>query len=193
MKRGNILSLFCLLTLSAGCSGTNFVRPEEGLFVLGKTTASEVIKVMGNPSGDSPYVQDDKTMREITYSFASMFEKPHVPGVVPSRSVGFLFLNDIMVGQCFMSSFEIDHTDFDEDKVSQITKDKTTYEEMVALLGKPACEYIYPLIKHVSLRGAGYMYTQYTQSHHKFIKAFIVEYSSDNVIRETEYSASGEK
>jgi hypothetical protein len=193
MKRGTILSLCCLLTLSVGCAGTNFVRPEEGSFVLGKTTPSEVIKVMGNPSEDSPYVQDDKTMREISYSFASMLEKPHIRDVVPSRSAGFWFYNDVMVGQCFISSFEIDHTDFDEGKVSQITKDKTTYEEMVALLGKPACEYIYPFNKHEALRGAGYLYTQYTQSHHKFMKTFIVEYSSDNVIRETAYSASGEK
>ena len=55
--------------------------------------------------------------------------------------------NELLVAQEFVSSFQADATEYDESKVGAIVKGRTTRAEVLALLGRPNGEAIYPVIK----------------------------------------------
>lgn len=105
--------------LLMACVGTNFVRPSDHTFTLGKTTKQEVINAMGKPIMTSQVLKNNVPVETIVYSYAAGAQSL-IGGVTPARSTGFSFANNILVGQLFSSSFTEDKTDFDESKVSEI-------------------------------------------------------------------------
>ena len=78
------------------------------------------------------------------YHASSQAGGAHAPGVAPARGVAFCFSGDILVGYEFASSFEEDHTDFDERKTAGIREGRTSLEEVVVLLGPPHGRQIFP-------------------------------------------------
>src|SRR5918994_96233 len=135
---------FAALALS-GCAGSDFVRPAEGDFVVGKSTLADVTTKMGSPLQSGQLTKNEKLMKVSKYAYAASGGESAHPGVTPARSLTFLFFEDNLVGKEFVSSFKQDSTDFDGQKVSSITKGKSTRQDVVALLGKPSGEAVYPV------------------------------------------------
>jgi hypothetical protein len=64
-----------------------------------------------------------------------------------------------MVGEEFNSTMDGEKTEFDTNKSIAIQKGKSTKDEVIALLGKPSGEVIYPIVTEKNGRGLVYAYT----------------------------------
>lgn len=189
------LALVCVVILS-GCAGTDFKRPEPQSLVVGKSTSSDVTRVMGAPLQTGEVLKNNEKIRTARFAYAEGAGTGRYPGVVPARAMVFSTFNDLLVGQEFVSSFPADVTEFDETKISSITKGKSTRADVLSLLGKPNGEAVYPLIKNRTEVGIIYSYSHVKGSvfDMKFYsKVLIVSFDANTVVTDVEYVSSGER
>ena len=183
-------------TILAGCAGTNFKRPDAGALEVGKSTLAQVSQVMGPPVQTGELLRNGERLKSSRYVYAEGAGTGKYPGVVPARAMVFLAHNDLLVAEEFVSSFPNDATDFDESKVSGIAKDKTTRTEVLALLGKPNGNGIYPFIKNKQESALIYSYVHAKGNafNMKFYnKTLILSFNAAGVVTEVEYASNGEK
>lgn len=180
----------------SGCAGTNFKRPDSTALVVGKSTSADVARVMGAPMQTGELLQNNEKMKMVRYAYAEGAGTGRYPGVVPVRGMMFFTLGDLLVGQEFVSSFPDDATEFDETKVTAIVKGKSTRADVLALLGKPNGDAVYPRTKTKGETGVVYSY-----SHSKgnvfnmkfYSKTLIVSFNAMGVVTDVEYTSAGEK
>jgi hypothetical protein len=180
----------------SGCAGRDFVRPAPETFRNGQTSYSEIMAKFGPPFREGTVIKNDKTVKTLGYAYASVGGRPHREGVTPARAMGFYFSDDVLVGHEFLSSWAEDHSDFDEGKVKDIVKGKTTRAEVIALLGKPAGYYIYPMIKASPGDAAAYVYSETRGSAFNlrfYRKLLLVTLDATGVVSDVEFTASGMK
>lgn len=181
----------------AGCAsaGRNFVRPSEATLVLGRTSYSEVVERFGPGPKEGTIIKNGQTLRTITYAYAraSLAGGAHITGVTPARAIGFCFSGDVLVGYDFTSSFEEDHTDFDETKVAEIKEGKTTRKELEGLLGPPQGRQIHPLIDEKEDAGLVYVYRQWKQGVGAYQKTLTVSVTPVGMVRKVTFSSGGSK
>ena len=194
----SIRYLIALMTAAAlsGCAGTNFKRPDPQAMVVGKSTTADVTRVMGAPAQVGEALKNERKVKTARYAYAEGAGTGRYPGVVPARAMVFTTFNDLLVGQEFVSSFPQDATEFDETKVPAIVKGKSTRSEVVAALGKPNGEAIYPLIKKQGETAAVYSYghAKGTVFNMKFYnKALVVSFGPNDVVSDVEFTSTGEK
>jgi outer membrane protein assembly factor BamE (lipoprotein component of BamABCDE complex) len=178
----------------AGCAGTDFVRPANETLRNGQTSYSQVIGQMGQPRDQGAVVKNEKTLKSISYAYASTGGRGLKEGVVPARAMLFYFHNDILAGYEFVSSWAEDNTDFDSKKINSIVKGKTTRTEVIKLLGKPSGFYVYPMIKSQTGEAAAYVYSDARGSAFNmkfFRKALVVSFDAANIATEVEFSSAG--
>ena len=190
-----LLALATAVLLSA-CAGTDFKRPDAQALVVGKSTAADVTRVMGAPMQVGEALKNEQKIKTARYAYATTGGESLYSGVVPARAMVFSTFNDVLVGQEFVSSFKIDATEFDEAKVKNLVKGKTTRAEVEALFGKPSGEVIYPIIKKAGEKAYVYGYSQArgTAFNMKFYaKTLVVSFDAQGVVSDVDYSSSGEK
>lgn len=127
-----VLAGACLL-------GADFGRPDPASFTLGQTTEQEIRTRFGRPTGQTSARVGDKVVTTLRYAYA---EARSV--AVPVRIMAYAFHEGRLVGFDYMSSFAADQTLFDELAARRITRGVSTRAEVLALLGKPAGQFIYP-------------------------------------------------
>jgi hypothetical protein len=196
MKNIKFLLALAFVVILSGCAGTNFKRPEPQSLIVGKSVSSDVTRVMGTPLQTGEVLKNSEKIKTARYAYAESTGGGRYPGVVPARAMVFSTFNDLLVGQEFVSSFIGDATEFDETKVSAIIKGKSTRAEVIALLGKPNGEAIYPVIKNKAETGLVYSYSHAKGSvfDMKFYsKLLIVSFDANNVATDVEYVSSGGK
>ena len=185
-----------LAVLLAACAGRDFVRPAPESLKNGQTTYKEVLAQFGDPYREGTVVKNDKTVKTLGYAYASVGGKPYREGVTPARAIAFYFFDDVLVGHEFISSWAEDNSDFDEGKVKDVVKGKTTRAEVIALLGRPAGYYIFPLIKQQPGEAAVYLYSETRGSafNLKFYrKLLLVTFDTSGVVTEVDFTSSGTK
>lgn len=192
-----IASLIVLLFSLVGCAGKDFIRPSSDAFQLGQTNYSQVIQKMGEPRNVGDILKNEKSVKSITYVYASAGGKPLEEGVTPARALTYYFYKDILVGQAFLSSFKVDNSNFDDTKAESIKKGKTTRAEVIQILGEPTATLIPPMVKATSGEAIGYMY-QSTRggafSGFKFFhKTLQISFDDKNVVSDIEYTSTGNK
>jgi hypothetical protein len=183
------------LTLS-GCAGTDFVRPDTAFLKNGQTTFAEVVARMGTPRREGSVIKNERTIKTASYAYAATGGKPLHEGVTPARAMGFYFYENTLVGHEFISSWAEDNSDFDESKVKDIVKGKTTRAELAQLLGKPAGYYIHPLIKPTAGDAAVYAFAETSGSVFNlkfFRKVLVVTFDIAGVVADVDYSSSGSR
>lgn len=190
-------TLRCLFAVSAisalfGCAGTDFVRPDSQDLKNGQTTYAQVVARMGEPRREGSVIKNDQTLKTASYGYASFGGKPRREGVTPARSIGFYFYNDTLVGHEFISSWDEDHTDFDDGKIKNIIKGKTTRAEVVRLLGKPSGYYIFPLIKASTAEAAVYAYVE-VRGFTPYTKLLVVTFDAAGIVTDVEFTSSGSR
>jgi outer membrane protein assembly factor BamE (lipoprotein component of BamABCDE complex) len=191
-----LFSALALIAVLSGCAGTNFKRPEPEALRVGKSTQSDVTRVMGNPMQVGEGMKNNQKIRTVRYAYAEGAGTGRYPGVVPARAMVFSTFNDLLVGQEFVSSFPQDATEFDDSKVAAIIKGKTTRSEVISALGKPNGEAIYPMIKSQGDTGIIYSYghAKGNAFNMKFYnKALFVSFAPNDVVSDVEYVSNGEK
>ena len=191
-RMARILTVIVVAVL-AGCAGKDFVRPDSGALKNGQTTYNEIIGQFGKPYAEGTVLKNDKSVKSISYAYASVGGKSHRGGT-PARAMGFYFFDDTLVGYEFISSFAEDNTDFNEMKLNEITEGKTTLDEVIQLLGEPGGYYIYPLIESKSKEASAYAYSETKGSVFNmkmFRKVLVITYDSSRVVTKVEYTSSG--
>jgi len=189
-----IMSIGILLT---GCAGKDFVRPTPEAFKLGTSTYAQVTQQLGEPRREGSLLKNEKTVKSITYAYASTGGEALETGVIAARAMTYYFLNDALVGQEFGSSFKSDNTNFDDAKIGAIEKEKTTREEVVQLLGRPSATYIAPMVKMTSGNAIGYTYSStkggVIGGFKFFRKTLLISFNDKNQVADIEFSSSGNK
>ncbi len=184
-----------LLNLAACSAGRDFNRPPPGSVQLDGTTKQQAFSRFGEPHKTGSQILNDHQVENLIYVY-SKNDDAHVEDVTPARALTLYFLDDVLVGYLFESSFKSDHTDFDETITPRIRKGQDTCQEVTTMFGRPGGEYIYPIVKEPNTSGLMYSY-----SHTKFgfasvdmyIKRMLVTCGEDGIVKEVEYSSSGQK
>ena len=192
---GLLTFTFVLLSLAACSAGRDFSRPPPGSLHIDETTRQDILSRYGEPYKSGSQISNGYEIDNVIYSYASN-DDPHVEDVTPARGLTLFFLDDLLVGYQFNSSFRDDHSDFDETVVPRIKEGEDTCEEVVGMLGKPSGEYIFPMIKERNSRGIGYSYTHTKvgfASMDMYVKSVLVTCDESGVVKEVEYSSSGQK
>jgi hypothetical protein len=192
----SILAATLILGL-LGCAGKDFVRPDASTLKIGQTTYAQATATYGKPFAEGSMTKNDKTVKNVSYAYASFGGKPVKEGVVPARAMGLYFYDETLVGYEFMSSWAEDNTDFDEGKTSQIVKGTTTQGDLLQLLGKPSGYAIYPMIKAATDRAAVYTYMEVSggpfTGRKTYRKVLVVTFDDKGIVTDVDFSATGTK
>jgi hypothetical protein len=200
VKAAALLTLGLALWV-AGCAGRDFVRPSADSLRLGKTTYAEIVARFGSPYREGTMLKNEHIVKTISYAYSTKLgESPAVSGITPARATGFYFVDLVLVGHEFTSSFEKDHTDFDETKITQIKKGETTKDQVIALIGQPTGTYIFPLVQRKDENGLVYLYSQtrvepipFAPKIKQYRKVLVVSVGENGVVTDVTFNASGEK
>ena len=180
-----------------GCAGKDFVRPDPATLKNGETTYAQVTERFGKPFAEGSTTKNEKTLKSISYAYASLGGRPAKEGVVPARAMGLYFYNDTLVGYEFLSSWAEDSSDFDESKMNQIVKGSTTRAEVVQLLGKPSGFAIYPMIKAATGETAVYVYMEVRggplTGRKTFRKSLSVAFDDKGIVTDVDFTSTGTK
>lgn len=191
-----IAATYLIFIFTWGCAGRNFVRPKPDSLSLGNTTYEDVISQFGQPYREGTQLKNEIYLKTISYAYSTAGGTPMFDGVTPGRSVGFSFMDDILVGHVFNSSYKEDSSYFDDTKINQIKKGETTKAEVIKLLGDRYGEYIYPLIEKKNEKALVYQYTQVKGSAFNlkiYIKTLIVTLDQNAIVSDVNLNSSGQK
>jgi outer membrane protein assembly factor BamE (lipoprotein component of BamABCDE complex) len=190
------LALISIVLLLNACAGKDFVRMNDETLMLGKTTQGQIKAALGKPYQTGVVTKNEKQLTTASYAYAATGGKAAAKSVIPARSQGFYFLDNILVGYEFTSSFQVDSTNFDGAKVAEIKKGTTTRDEVVKLLGNPGGKYTYPLIPNMNQEAVNYLYSQTSGSafNLKFYqKQLVISFDPKGIVSNVEYTESGQK
>jgi hypothetical protein len=95
------------------------------------------------------------------------------------------------MGYDFASSFEEDHTDFDEKKVLEIKEGTTTQQEVLEFLGAPNGRQIYPMTEMKDEVAFLYSYGHWKPGSGQYRKNVVVSIAPDGIVRKVSFSSSG--
>lgn len=180
-----------LVSLS-GCAGTNFQRPLDTELVLGRTTYQEVVALLGPSGTDGKVTRDDRTFVVRSYGYVQTQFAAAVAGraVYPSRFAQFIFFDEILVGYLFVSSFEGDHTDFDEGKIALVKKGESRRENVIQIMGRPSGHSIYPLAKEKEQEIIVYEY-RHQRPGGRYRKSVMFTIGADAQVQDVQFTSSG--
>jgi hypothetical protein len=173
-----------------GCAGTDFVRPDAQELKVGQTTYAQVIAKMGQPRREGTVIKNERTIKTASYAYAAAGGQPLHQGVTPARALGLYFEKDTLVGHEFISSWAEDNTDFDEGRIKDIVKGKTTRAQVVQLLGKPAGFYTHPMIKASPGEALVYAYVE-VRGFTPYSKVLVVTLDASGAVSDLEFRTSG--
>lgn len=160
MKRALIASTLVIALAACATAGRDFERVNAEQPTPGVATRAEVLQRMGPPHRIDNVVFNSEALESAGYVYVAVGSgTPLEPGVVPARSVSYFFRGDRLVGRTFSSSFQVDHTRFDETRLSQIVKGRTRRDDVVQLLGKPPGTALAPIARPPATEVLIYAYT----------------------------------
>ena len=185
--------MLLLASVIAGCTvsaGRDFARPSDGSLAIGSTTESQVMSQYGLPLSTGTEDKNGVTVNKLIYTYSSN-EEALVGGITPVRSLAFFFVDRVLVGYEFVSSYPADHTSFDETKRSMITKGVSTEADVRALLGRPNGEFGPPFVEPPTVRALVYSYQQvqveigfFSGEMHHGTKRLFIELDADHWLPE---------
>jgi len=113
-------------------------------FELKRTTQGQVLATVGAPESISHTERNGKRIERFQYSYYTA--AGFAAGIGPvGRMASFFFVDGLLIGYLYTSSFPGDSTDFLVESVSRIEKGKSTRGDVLALLGPPHGVVLFPL------------------------------------------------
>jgi hypothetical protein len=195
-----LAALVLLASPMCGCSvGRDFVRPGSDDLVLGKTTLGEILERYGTPVAEQENLIKDQRVKTLKYYYSQPQASgwAHNPGAVPDRSLAVDFVGDRLVAYVFHSTYEKDHTDFDDSKVDQIKKGETSLRTVVGWLGEPHSRVGYPHTDHETDLRVMYNYFQKEKVGKMIVlaakKVLLLTAGADGIITDIKFTKSSSK
>lgn len=196
MKYLGLTAIAALTVALSGCS-TTFGVPFDGAALRqltpGVSTKSDLVAKVG-PQVRPEVVTMKKDLagtdlpnplivEHTSYYFTDKAAPSISPDVNPSR-IGFVDIVDSsVVFSNYSSSFAADSTDFDESKVSQVVKGKSTEQDVIAIFGQPSGRAIYPYAKEPGGSRISYLNISYNKTTNKIrSKAYVVYLDKQRVV-----------
>lgn len=197
MKRELVTVFFILqgIFLSNVGLADSIPRPAPSEFVLGVTPKQFFIERYGETSArDNIYLdggtQDAKNVTSLVYRpgvFSALFFGGSRPGVFPFKILALQFNDDLLMKYRFISNYEQDATNFDEEKVRLIESGKTTRATVISLLGEPSGMAIYPSAREKNDTRFLYEYVEHDKNERtKLIKRLQIDFNDQNVVKDYE-------
>lgn len=199
--------LFAVLALASlmmmgGCVtmvGVNFDRQSAARYVPGETTKSEVMAALGIAKESRTYtVKKDLSEKDlpapvvvesVQYYFQDNEAEAVNLDIQPSRSAWFQFAGEKLISFVTRSSFKSDSTDFDENLVKKIEKNKTTEADVIRFFGRPSGASIYPSSKEMGGTGIVYETFQFNKNTRKATaKRLVVFFNTKNIVTDFDFS-----
>jgi hypothetical protein len=191
IRIARVFALAAVLVLSGCAVGSNFVRPDEHQLSLGTTSYQQLISRLGEPRGTGSAVSEGVTLTTASWTYveSSFTDAAAAPGTYPFRSFSAVFNQGALVAYAYVSSFKGDVTDFDDSKVAKIEKGVMKRDEVIALLGRPSGEMMYPATKLKEGRVLTYHYWQAS----RFLAATLqkdlqIQLDDRGIVQDTAYS-----
>jgi hypothetical protein len=127
------LPLICLIAGCSAAAGRYFATEGIPRISLGVTTEQEISGYFGSPY--STITKDSEGLESLIYVY--MFAKAKSSGEGSVRALSIEFIDNVVNGYTYESSFAEDNTDFEDELRSQLETGKTTMADAEALIGKP--------------------------------------------------------
>lgn len=170
------------------------IRPAPESLVLGKTTLYHILQRFGvEKVRERTETWNGQTVRVNGYAQRGG-EAALVEGIVPHREMKYYFVDGVLVGYVFDSSYRADHTDFDEAQVTKIKKGETRETQVIELLGKPGGRTIWPVLERAKGRDDSeivYSYVQYFGR--RYSKLLVVSFDANGIVKEVFYDSQGQR
>jgi hypothetical protein len=162
-------------------------RPAPDTLAFGRATRADIKKLYGDPLPDPGLGEDQLLVLPYNVKFDWKFNKGvHAGTEFPGNGQVFLFEDDVLVGEAYYSSFEADHTDFDETKVVSIVKGQTTRDQVLALIGQPSGRRLCPADALDNPTGLEYLYLSRRRhmglSSRTWIKWLSVQFDANGIV-----------
>jgi len=191
-RKANLILVFFVILFVTSCAGRNFVRPEPESLILGKTSHQEIINRFGKPYQEGTELKNEKTVKTMSYAYATVGGSPLFTGVTPARAMGFYFLDETLVGYEFLSSFKEDNSYFDVDNINKIKKNETSRDQVIELMGQPSGRYLYPLIKNKDNKAIVYSYT-HSKGNRSYHQLLVISLDNNGIVTDVSFTSSGQK
>ena len=136
--------------------------------------------------------KDGVEVVSLSYSYADAAARASAAGVSAARAMAFYFVRDILVGYEAISTFAADSSDFDDTRVSDITRGVTTETQLGDLVGRPSGMYIHPLASAPGERIIVYAYAQKRGAAPLARKQLLVTVDAGGIVRDVQFEKTGE-
>lgn len=192
-----IILLICVLYGCAGTSGRDFLKPPNDSLILGKTTSSDMVSLLGTPQKEGQILKNDAQIATYAYIYTTTASGSAVAeGVMPQRVQVFYFLDNKLVGYDYSNSFKENSTYFESTIIKQIKKGISTRLEVEKALGVPGGNAIYPLISNQDEVALIYSYSQAKgniSNMQSYRKSLQITVNKENIVTNLDYTESGQK
>jgi hypothetical protein len=174
----SITAFLCFILGGCASSGKDFVRPDLDSFVLGQTTAGDVISRQGaptsrvvrhslnpapsRPAGELPVAFRPASVPGTIETLTYRYSYSAAPGLLlgpmktASKQLALSFWNDRLVLYNFTSSFSAETANFNESSVQSFVPGQWTKSDVIRALGRPNGEAVYPLVAQNGTRMLSY-------------------------------------
>ncbi len=187
-------AIIAVLAFAIGCGGTNIPRSAPGTYEIGRNGYQETLERYHEPQARVTRLHNGMNIESLIYSFASQVASAaHNTNVVPTRVTIFHFHDDLLVGYEFTSSWEEDHSDFDELRVPQIVGGKSQRADVTELLGEPTGYYGFPMTDEKDTNALVYRYNEIQQGGGRtssFEKLLIVTLDATGTVSDVDLTAT---
>lgn len=130
------ICILLLIVQLAACAtvGRDFKRSQGDSFIRQQTSMTDVAAVYGTPHAASETkLSNGQKMNTLAYVYAK-----GVMGSAQARSLTFVFVDGLLIGDTFCSSFAEDSTGFPFERAGEIKDGSTTISEAQKILGPSA-------------------------------------------------------
>jgi hypothetical protein len=205
----HVVGLLLVAMLVGSCTvGKEFTRPMPDQLELGNVTKEDILRLYGKPErqevsritapagsgraplgGDAPPVLGG-TITTLTYSHADVTKAVFLPGALPvTKTIVFDFFNDKLVGYNFLSNFEADSSNFDENRIESLAKGVATREDVTRLLGAPTGRAIFPATSDIANERYTYQYSEISDGQRN-AKRLDIEFDQDGTLVDARFKSS---
>jgi len=185
MRRSFRNSILIIAAFVGGCFtvGAVFTPPSPDSLHLGRTTANELVAMVGSAAPVTETTLKGKVVQCMDYDSFKAGLTSQGKGLL-GRSASYCFTDGVLVGYVLTSNIESESTDFDAGKARSI-KPGMTRADVIRLLGPPAGGAIYPICDVGNGSQLRYSYTGYTGSlstKKTVVKDAYIELDASNVV-----------
>ncbi len=187
-----VAAMLCALVLVGCATNALLQRPSPGALVLGTTSLQDILLRYGTPSSKKTLQIRGHRIQSCSYTFTDPGVPAYkIPEAETARGLYLYFDQEVLVGFNYLSSFPDDHTDFENDLVADLVEGRSREAEVIARLGAPSGESMYPLTRRPGTRHLVYSFVQVVA--HPFgpgqstSKTLVIAVDSSGVVRELSY------